>query len=959
MKERNDDGAEYHGSTFFVSNLPYNATSTDLQTLFSEIAPVRNAFVVCESGTGMSKGVGYVSFAIREDAQAAFDQIAKEGLTLVGRKLRIQWAEQKAKTKKEKMDPDQKEPPQKKPRQQSRANNPQDPLAIRTVIVSGLPSSIDSKSLWKKIRKHKGAEKLEWPVSGDDGIQDSSSGAIHGVFSRLSCLKPRAAHAIFSTPALALDAVNKLHAHVFKGSLLSVTLKKRIETLSSQKASTKAPNHANRLIIRNLPFTSTEQDLRSIFLRYGPIYSINMPLNVSPSSGGSKETVKTEEDVEQLDSIPTNKGFAFIWFYSRKDAEKAMEGINGTVVRAGAAEELVKSKQKKKKERRVERKLAAQKDRESTMKREESDVEGDKEEEERENDTRKSERVAAVDWALSKDRWEEERAKMESESEESNAGSSSSDGECQYEEGEEESGWDAHDQEASGDDETSSDQSEDERDEDDKPIKPQLPQTDVGTTLFIRNIPYDATEDELRILFHTFGPLRYVRITMDPATGRSRGTGFACFWNKEDADKLIQQSQLLKAETTGSDVVFLAYYPLTSCLISLLPCQLRKKNPFTLPSILTPDPSSSLAQNLVLHGRALDVIRAVTRGEAGRLKELGERAREKADKRNMYLLREGVILPNSPSAATIPPTDLERRTNSFNARRALLKSNPSLYISKTRLSIRQIPLFVTERMLKRLAIHAVRTFEKEVKEGKRNGLSEEESRDPGGRPGERNALREETRDEAGNESDAGSVASFLSTSATRSAKRKTKFLKKLTRSQRNGGSVSSVKQAKIVRQAERVDPITGKGRSRGYGFIEMHTHADALRVLRWVNANAELGVLLGSQWKEELERLIKLERDRLKGSEGKGDEERSDVRLKRMVAELTKEKEGKQEQDDEKKRRGTLIVEFSIENVQVVQRRKAVQNKATVSEPSSPHAKKRARLPDKESSAPLKKQRIV
>jgi nucleolar protein 4 len=82
-------------STFFVSNLPYNATSTDLQTLFSEIAPVRNAFVVCESGTGMSKGVGYVSFAIREDAQAAFDQIAKEGLTFVGRKLRIQWAEQK------------------------------------------------------------------------------------------------------------------------------------------------------------------------------------------------------------------------------------------------------------------------------------------------------------------------------------------------------------------------------------------------------------------------------------------------------------------------------------------------------------------------------------------------------------------------------------------------------------------------------------------------------------------------------------------------------------------------------------------------------------------------------------------------------------------------------------------------------------------------------------------------
>ena len=66
-----------------------------------------------------------------------------------------------------------------------------------------------------------------------------------------------------------------------------------------------------------------------------------------------------------------------------------------------------------------------------------------------------------------------------------------------------------------------------------------------------------------------------------------------------------------------------------------------KKNPFSMPSILTPDPSSVSAHNLVLHGRTLDVVRAVTRDEAGKLKEAGEKMREKADKRNMYLLREG------------------------------------------------------------------------------------------------------------------------------------------------------------------------------------------------------------------------------------------------------------------------------------------------------------------------------
>jgi hypothetical protein len=58
-------------------------------------------------------------------------------------------------------------------------------------------------------------------------------------------------------------------------------------------------------------------------------------------------------------------------------------------------------------------------------------------------------------------------------------------------------------------------------------------------------------------------------------------------------------------------------------------------------SILTPDPSAASAQSLVLHGRTLDVVHAVTREEAGKLKEEGEKAREKADKRNMYLLREG------------------------------------------------------------------------------------------------------------------------------------------------------------------------------------------------------------------------------------------------------------------------------------------------------------------------------
>lgn len=114
-----------------------------------------------------------------------------------------------------------------------------------------------------------------------------------------------------------------------------------------------------------------------------------------------------------------------------------------------------------------------------------------------------------------------------------------------------------------------------------------------------------------------------------------------CFWNKEDADKAIEQSDILRQETTGPETA-LVCHSRSQYSERYSPSLFQpKKNPFKLPSLLTPDPSASVAKNLVLQGRTLDVIRAVTRDEAGKLKEAGERQREKADKRNLYLLREG------------------------------------------------------------------------------------------------------------------------------------------------------------------------------------------------------------------------------------------------------------------------------------------------------------------------------
>ncbi|KAF8799812.1 hypothetical protein BYT27DRAFT_7263425 [Phlegmacium glaucopus] len=920
-KEREEDSAPSitHGSTIFVSNLPYTTTSVDLQTLFSDIAPVRSAFVVTEQGTGLSKGVGYVAFALKEDAESAFENISKNGIGLVGRKLRVQWAENKPKDKGEKGESLKKEPkPRPPPRSQPRL--PHDPLAIRTIVISGLPQSIDSKVLWKKIRKYEGAEKVDWPIKNQSEVEDAHT-----------------AHVLFKTPSSALDAVNKLHAHVYKGCLLSVTLKKRIDTLAKPttllaknstdgltpsevkgRVSAPAPSHASRLIIRNMPFNATEQDLRAIFLPYGPIHSIQIPTDDKPTKKGDEDNdVPATTTTTTTNKNVRTKGFAFVWMLSKKDAERAIEGCNGMTVRAGTAETLVSDKQKKKKVKRIEKKLkesaSARRKTADDEEADSADEDEDMEKEEPIDDKRATERVIAVDWALSKEKWKAEKAKIDedaamhevSESEDDAESDDSSSDNGEDSDDSDEGGLGLHSGEDEDNSDTGSERDEEENENDEERVKPQLPQPEAGTTLFIRNIPFNATEDELRTLFRAFGPLRYARITLDPATSRSRGTGFACFWNLEDADKVVQQSEILRAETTGHSTV-------------------PKKNPFSLPSILTPDPSSSLAQSLVLHGRTLDVVRAVTRDVAGKLKEDNERMREKADKRNLYLLREGVIMPNTPSAELLTSADVERRTSSFNARRALLKSNPSLFISKTRLSVRQIPIFVTERMLKRLASHAVKAFESEVKQGSRQPLSADE------------LARVLTPEELSGMGE----GKVVETDKQKNNK-KSKFK----------GRDTGVKQAKIVRQAERVDSLTGKGRSKGYGFIEMNKHADALRLLRWANNHPDVGTLFDVWWKDELEKLLKSEK-------AKPESERDDVRVKRFKEEIDRCAGG----GGKKKSKGSLIVEFSIENIQVMQRRTASQKDqaaATHTDSKSLENKRHKDDVKKSEEPPVKKRRTT
>ena len=57
--------------------------------------------------------------------------------------------------------------------------------------------------------------------------------------------------------------------------------------------------------------------------------------------------------------------------------------------------------------------------------------------------------------------------------------------------------------------------------------------------LFVGNLPFTATEDELRGLFSAFGEVQQVRIMTDRDTGRSRGFAFVEIADDEAAAKAI------------------------------------------------------------------------------------------------------------------------------------------------------------------------------------------------------------------------------------------------------------------------------------------------------------------------------------------------------------------------------------------------------------------------------------
>jgi len=431
-------------------------------------------------------------------------------------------------------------------------------------------------------------------------------------------------------------------------------------------------------------------------------------------------------------------------------------------------------------------------------------------------------RTLAVDWAVDKEIWEQQQ-NAEPEAASQGQGESAAEAAAP---GDEETlqladGDDASEETSSEgegvdlDDESGALEglSDEEHDEDEDEDEEDQKDSGNDTTVFIRNVPFTTDDEILKEHFSTFGAVRYARVVYDPETERSKGTGFVCFFNVEDAKTCVKGAP--KHDTPTTDVNN----------------KDKKRKGETLKHSILQNEASDPSGKYTLEGRVLNVTRALSRENAERRATEASDKRDirDRDKRRLYLLSEGSVGRGTKLAEQLGKAEMDIRESSVRQRQRLLKTNPNLCLSLTRLSIRNVPRSIGSKELKALAREAVVGFAKDAKAGIREPLNKEELQRGG--------------------------------AEMREADRK--------RKQQGKGIV---RQAKVVFEDKEGSKVKdGAGRSRGYGFIEYVSHRNALAGLRWLNGHSIKGA----------------------GDRGK-----------------------------------RLIVEFAIENAQVVQRRTEREKRA-------------------------------
>lgn len=401
-----------------------------------------------------------------------------------------------------------------------------------------------------------------------------------------------------------------------------------------------------RLIIRNLSFKCSEDDLKQVFAKFGTVIESKIPLKPDGKM----------------------RGFAFVLFKNVIEAARALTAMNLKEIkgRQVAVDWAVPRDKFIATQQQAPAKIESTE--ETTTNQPESGSDSE-DEEEPTTQAAGSKNVTAKTTV---------KKKVESESEDDD---DSEDQEMEEDEDEDVSSQEEKDADDSDDDDDDDD-NDDHDDDDDKssldscddqddseeedesgkkktPRKPLPSDVGEGRTIFIRNLSFDTEEEGLEEVLLRFGELNYIKIVLHPDTDHSKGCAFAQFKSKEAADKCIAAAAD-EAENGGIRV----------------------------------------------DGRKLSIVTAVTREDAAKMKV--NKVKVESGTRNLYLAREGLIRAGTKAAEGVPEADMIKRARFEEVKRTKLQSI-SVFVSKTRLCVHNLPKSVDNKKLRALCLQAFKT----------------------------------------------------------------------------------------------------------------------------------------------------------------------------------------------------------------------------------------------------------
>ncbi|XP_055588673.1 RNA-binding protein 28 [Uranotaenia lowii] len=170
-----------------------------------------------------------------------------------------------------------------------------------------------------------------------------------------------------------------------------------------------------------------------------------------------------------------------------------------------------------------------------------------------------------------------------------------------------------------------------------------------GRTVFLKNVSYDANESAIKDVMSQFGTVEKVLINKERISGHSKGTAFVIFKLKDSAD--MSRKQSLKVQ---------------------------------------------------VNDQFIEILEAIKK------KEIKERENSKAhnigkDSRNLYLLKEGLIMAGSPAAKDVSKPDMAQRLR-LEQRCSQMLKNLNRFVSRERLTIHNLPENYTNIDLRKMVV---------------------------------------------------------------------------------------------------------------------------------------------------------------------------------------------------------------------------------------------------------------